>query len=544
MRCSIANQVAEPFFNETHYSEIFTRLSEPLAHFEVLFDETGRPGDLKFVFVNSAYEKQFGCTAGGIAGARVTELFPAGEDEAFRLVKRIGQTAVTHKVQVFETFLTGTRQWYRVSAFNTLPGHVGVFFYNITAKKRTEEALTASELKYRLLFDNIDDAVMMIDIGDKPGRVCEVNEGACRKLGYNPEELLRLSVKDIHVDFTDEVLHNAIADLKAKGAYIRERTHKAKDGTRISVEVCAKYFVIEGKEFCLAVYRDLRARISTEKIIKASYERMRRNNLLNELIDSETLSRQQARELVLTTGLKIFDSAWCHLIVVDSWMGKSHDYWQQRPSDLCVLMNSIIELLEGEKHWAVWASPHGIGVLSDGAGGGRGEKDFQEEEARRLQEIIYSNIPELAVKIGISANLTNINELRGLYRQSFLAVDAGRKAWPERDIFHYLDIGIFQVLPLIGRREMSSYVERKLGPLLDYEKRKKSELLPTLEAILDSRSFTEAAKRLFVHQKTLDFRRRRIEQLLGKSLDCQESRTALTVALKMLKILRGDGEQD
>jgi len=270
--------------------------------------------------------------------------------------------------------------------------------------------------------------------------------------------------------------------------------------------------------------------------LKLSYERMRRNHLFNELINAKDLSRQMAQERILATGLKLPDFFNCYLVVIEAWRGKPEDCWQQNPNELYCLKNSIVEALEDDENMIAWASPHGVGVLHAGPGTGGDEKAYQEETGGRLREKVAGNIPELTVKIGIAASTAKLTDLYNHYRQSHIAVDTGRKVWPERDVYHYLDMGLFQLLPFIqDQAEVAAYVERTLGPLLHYKK-KKTELLLTLEVILESNNLTEAAKKLFVHQKTLEFRRRRIEHILGVSLAGPETKMALAMAIKLLKM--------
>lgn len=529
-------------FGEAHYRGLFDKLSDALSYRKVIMDENGRPVDLEYVSINPSFERQFGLTAGEIVGKRFTEVFSGGDGERRNWIEAIGNVAVTGQSTTFEQRLRWNGRWYRTSNYSFQPGYVATISHDITDRKRAEKALIESELKYRLLFENIHDAVILIEIDPDgtPGRIREVNEVARRRLGYSREELLGLSVSDIDPSLTREDWKMFIPQMKTKGANTFERIHRAKDGTLIPVEICSKHFTLGSREFSLTVGRDLRERIRTERILKASYERMRRSHLFNELIRTKDISQQRVQEVMVSTGINLPEVFSCSLIVVEAWQGKSQGHWQQHSYELYHLMNSIIEALEDDENWIAWTSPHGIGVLHAGRETTDGdEKEYQEEVARKLRERVEGSIPDLTVKIGVSASAANLADLCGRYRQSHIAVNTGRKVWPERAIFHYLDMGIFQVLPFVDQAEVTAYIERTLGTLLHYEKKKKTEFLMTLEAILESNSLTEAAKKLFIHQKTLEFRRRRIEQILGVLLNRHETRTALVIALKLLKMNEG-----
>ncbi len=526
---------------EAHYRRLYDRLSDAFSYRRVIMDENGLPVDLEYVSINPAFEKQFGLSADEIVGKRFTEVFSDCDEERRNWIEAIGNVAVTGQSAAFEQFLAWNGRWYRVSNYTFEPGYVASISYDITVRKHAEKALIESEMRYRLLFENIQDAVILIEIDSAgtPGRIREVNETACRRLGYSREELLRLSVSDIDPSLTSEDWKMFISQLKVEGVNTFERIRRAKDGTLIPVEICSKHFTRGGTEFSLTVDRDLRERIRTEKMVKASYERMRRSHLFNELIRTQDFSQQRVQEMILTTGLKLPEVLSCYLVVIEEWQGKSQDHWQQHPYELYLLMNSVIESLEDDDNWIAWASPHGIGVLHAGFEADGDEKTYQEEVARKLRGKIGGSIPDLAVKIGVSATAANPADLRNRYTQSHIAVNKGRKIWPERDIYHYLDMGVFQLLPFVDQAEVSAYVERTLGTLLHYEKRKKTDFLMTLEAILESNTLAEAARKLFIHQKTLEFRKRRIEEILGVLLKKHETRTALLIALKLLKMNEG-----
>ena len=109
-------------------------------------------------------------------------------------------------------------------------------FIDIKERKQAEEALKASEAKYRQLHDSMMDAFISIDMD---GRIKEYNEPFLKMLGYTPDEILRLNEEDLTPDkwhtfqsdiITTQVLARGYSD-------IYEKEYLRKDGTSVPVEL-------------------------------------------------------------------------------------------------------------------------------------------------------------------------------------------------------------------------------------------------------------------------------------------------------------------
>lgn len=68
---------------------------------------------------------------------------------------------------------------------------------DITERKDTEAKLLASEARFRSLFDQAADGIV---VHDEHGSIIDVNEAFCRMVGYAKEELTRMSLSDVWTD--------------------------------------------------------------------------------------------------------------------------------------------------------------------------------------------------------------------------------------------------------------------------------------------------------------------------------------------------------
>ena len=142
---------------------------------------------------------------------------------------------------------------------------------DIIERKRAEKALGASESRYRYLYESMMDAFVYVNID---GYVVEFNEVYRKMLGYEPEELRRLT----YVDITPEKWHAIEAEIIEKQAMIRgytdlyEKEYRGKDGTIIPIEIRA-YLIRDdqGKPDGLwGIVRDITERKRAEEALKQS----------------------------------------------------------------------------------------------------------------------------------------------------------------------------------------------------------------------------------------------------------------------------------
>ncbi len=134
-----------------------------------------------------------------------------------------------------------------------------------------------SEERLLMLYNSIHDAlyVLPFSLGGAPGKFMDVNENACRMLGYSRQELLARSIADI--DDAHEGVSPApyLERLFAGEKVCFEQIHVARNGRHIPVEITANAFILDGQPVIMALARDISERKRMETALRENEELFR-----------------------------------------------------------------------------------------------------------------------------------------------------------------------------------------------------------------------------------------------------------------------------
>lgn len=168
----------------------------------------------------------------------------------------------------------------------------------LTALEQAQGALQESEERYRLLFNSGGDMVFVSELTDQgiPGKLIEVNDIACQRLGHTKKAMLDMWFLDLTASEDWDDFPQLAKRLVAEKQVLYEATSVARDGTRIPIEFSSHVFDLGGQPAVLSIARDITERKQAEEALE------RRNRELTTLYEASTaISSDLSLDVVLHT---------------------------------------------------------------------------------------------------------------------------------------------------------------------------------------------------------------------------------------------------
>ena len=186
----------------------------------------GRPSTIEYRIVTASgdelWVRDYACPELDTSGERVVRLFGAAKD-------------VTEEVRAREALRE--------------------------AKQRLEQRVGFDEARFRAVLDQAGESIFMIDFDT--GGFIDVNETACRTLGYTRDQLLTMSVDEIDVEAQAWRSPDRLLELK-KGSFATESHYVRRNGSKFPVELALSWRRYIGQEYILAVAREITERKEME----------------------------------------------------------------------------------------------------------------------------------------------------------------------------------------------------------------------------------------------------------------------------------------
>lgn len=177
--------------------------------------------------------------------------------------------------------ISGFNTFVRNNSGNTIPVSISIspifnvkgeltylfFWYRDTSKDyEFRKALQQSEESYKRLFDDVNDAILVLRKSDR--KIIDANKIAFKMYGYEYLELINSTLGKISNSIFDD--YRQLDDIISGKIKFGESTHKCKDGSQIFIEFNASELDYKGQEVIIIVARDITERRNYQNQLQKS----------------------------------------------------------------------------------------------------------------------------------------------------------------------------------------------------------------------------------------------------------------------------------
>ncbi len=139
---SVVRDVAESVKSESRYFDLFREMLDGFAEHEMIYDESGKAVDYRFLAVNPAFERMTGLKAADLVGRRVKDIMPDTEDFWISFYSDVVDSGEPRTLSNFSKELG---KHFEVRAFRSGPQRFACLFTDVTQRVLSEHALRQSE---------------------------------------------------------------------------------------------------------------------------------------------------------------------------------------------------------------------------------------------------------------------------------------------------------------------------------------------------------------------------------------------------------------
>lgn len=142
------------------------------------------------------------------------------------------------------------------------------------------------------------------------------------------------------------------------------------------------------------------------------------------------------------------------------------------------------------------------------------------------------------LRIGVSDVAEDVASLPSAYEHARMALEFAQQYAGSGSVRTYQSLGLFRLLNAVpDRRELQTFVDEAIGPLLALPPNERDDMLRTLDVLFMTRmNVAETSRVLHYHYNTLRYRIRKLEQLLGRFTEDSQLELRVTVALHIVKM--------
>ena len=211
-------------------------------------------------------------------------------------------------------------------------------------KHKAEQALKESEERYRAIFEQAADSIVLID--GETGELVEFNDKAHKNLGYTSEEFKKLEIPDFEAIETAEEVRKHFDKIIRRGPDVFQTKQRRKDGEVRDILVSSRAISIGGKDFIQSIWRDITEQKRAEKVLRFSLHFLERANLKTSKVPLLEEFVKEIKEFTEceAVGIRILDES--GNIPYEAYAGFSKEFYELEnslsvKSDKCMCVNVI-----------------------------------------------------------------------------------------------------------------------------------------------------------------------------------------------------------
>ena len=324
-------------------AEIALRASE--ARFRAIFEQAA-VGIVQFSFAtgnilqaNQQFCDWLGYDSVDLCNYQILEItHPADREISREYVGRLGRGQIpSFSIEKRYLCQDGQSRWVQANVSRVQVGGVNEEPYAIAVlediqnRKRAEVALQESELRFRTLFEQSNDAIIVHNL---EGQILDANHRACELSGYSHRELLGLRLPALHPEDVLGSSRQPMEQIKQQGKTCFESQFLRLDGTVVDVEISARLIDLE-QNMVQGIVRDISERKQVEaELQKAVAEAEAANRAKSEFLANmshelrtplngilgyaQILQRDAATTPTHQEGLTVIEQCGSHLLTLIS----------------------------------------------------------------------------------------------------------------------------------------------------------------------------------------------------------------------------------
>ncbi len=155
-----------------------------------------------------------------------------------------------------------------------------------------------------------------------------------------------------------------------------------------------------------------------------------------------------------------------------------------------------------------------------------------------IYEAIKKRLDNVDLRIGVGRIYRGLDNANKSFSDALRTIRTGKEL-TNRTIITYEELGVFKILCQDSlTEELYDFYNTTLKPLVDYDEKKSTELVKTLNCYFECNgNLTKMSETLYTHYNTILYRINRIQEITGTNLNDSNDRLNLEIALKIKQMI-------